>query len=111
MTEYDNDLVKQMHNDINIILTFGGLLSTVIATFIVGMQPNPGDTTNALLVQLIYLTVSGTNSVPDISNLSSSTQYPSSTVLAQELAYSGLMFSLLAAFGSVMVKLLLYKSK
>ncbi|KAG2357914.1 hypothetical protein BDR07DRAFT_1296303 [Suillus spraguei] len=53
-TEYDNDLVKQMHNDINIILTFGGLLSTVIATFIVGMQPNPGDTTNALLFQLIY---------------------------------------------------------
>jgi hypothetical protein len=67
------------------------------------MQPNPGDTTNVLL-HLIQITVNGPNSVPDISNLSSSTGYPSSTVWMQTLAYASLAFSVLAAFGAVMGK-------
>ncbi|KAG2076159.1 hypothetical protein BDR04DRAFT_1090040 [Suillus decipiens] len=101
---FRNSLVKQVNSDISIILTFGGLLSAVIATSIAGMQPNPGDTTNTLLVQLIQIAANSTNSVPDVSNLSSSTHYSSSTVLAQAFAYASLLFSLFAAFGAVFAK-------
>ncbi|KAG1745221.1 hypothetical protein EDB19DRAFT_1906344 [Suillus lakei] len=70
----------------NVAKMSAGLFSAVNSTFIIGMQPNPGDTTNALLVQLIEITVNGPNSAPDISNLSSSTRYPSSTIWMQMLA-------------------------
>ncbi|KAG2357894.1 hypothetical protein BDR07DRAFT_317545 [Suillus spraguei] len=68
------------------------------------MQPNPGDTTNALLLYLIRISVNGTNSVPDIGTLSPSTGFSSSTVWMQTLAYASLSFSVLAAFGAVMGK-------
>ncbi|KAG1805472.1 uncharacterized protein BJ212DRAFT_868580 [Suillus subaureus] len=68
------------------------------------MQPNPGDTTNVLLLYLIQTTVNGPNSVPDINTLSSSTGYSSSTVWVQTLAYASLAFSVLAAFGAVLGK-------
>ncbi|KAG2757223.1 hypothetical protein P692DRAFT_20825172 [Suillus brevipes Sb2] len=47
-TEYDDDFLKWANDDIGIMLTFAGLFSAVNSTFIIGMQPNPGDTTNAL---------------------------------------------------------------
>ncbi|KAG1792034.1 uncharacterized protein HD556DRAFT_1294003, partial [Suillus plorans] len=78
--EYDDDFLNRAQGDIFVILTFAGLLSTVIATFVIGMQPNPADTTNALLVQLIAITVNGSSAAHDISNLSSSMGYSSSTV-------------------------------
>ncbi|KAG1886657.1 hypothetical protein F4604DRAFT_1282599 [Suillus subluteus] len=87
-----------------IILTFAGLFSAVNSTFIVGMQPDSGDTTNALLLYLIQISVNGPNSVPDINTLSSSTGYSSSTVWVQTLAYASLSFSVLAAFGAVLGK-------
>jgi hypothetical protein len=68
------------------------------------MQPNTGDTTNALLLYLIQVTVNGPNSAPDISTLSSSTGFSSSTVWMQALAYASLAFSVLAAFGAVLGK-------
>ncbi|KAG2076156.1 hypothetical protein BDR04DRAFT_1090038, partial [Suillus decipiens] len=68
------------------------------------MQPNPGDTTNVLLLHLIQISVNGPNSVPDISALSPSTGFSSSTVWMQTLAYASLAFSVLAAFGAVMGK-------
>jgi hypothetical protein len=67
------------------------------------MQPNPGDTTNALMVQLIQITANP-NAGYDISNLSSSTSYSSSIAWAQALAYASLAFSVLAAFGAVIGK-------
>ncbi|KAG1838913.1 hypothetical protein DFJ58DRAFT_120881 [Suillus subalutaceus] len=103
-TEYDNDFLRRANDDMGIVLTFAGLLSTVIAAFIVGMQPNPGDTTNSLLLYLIQINVNGPNSVPDISNLSSSTEFPPSTVWIQMLAYVSLVLSLLAAFGATLCK-------
>ncbi|KAG2337278.1 hypothetical protein BDR05DRAFT_847490, partial [Suillus weaverae] len=102
--EYDNDFLERANDDMSIILTFAGLFSAVNSTFIVGMQPNPGDTTNVLLLQLIQISVNGPNSVPDISNLSSSTEYPSSNVWMQTLAYASLAFSVMAAFGAVLGK-------
>ena len=67
------------------------------------MQPNPGDTTNALMVQLIKIAVDGPSAV-NLSELSSSTGYSSSTAWMQALAYASLSFSVLAAFGAVMGK-------
>jgi hypothetical protein len=67
------------------------------------MQPNPGDTTNALMVLLIKIIADGHDDV-NISDISSSTTYSSSTVWTQALAYASLGFSILAAFGAVMGK-------
>ncbi|KAG1782204.1 hypothetical protein EV702DRAFT_929764, partial [Suillus placidus] len=102
--EYDDDFLGRAHGDIGIILTFAGLLSAVISTFIGGMQPNSGDTTNELLLQLIQITAGGSNAVQNIGNLSSVTRYSSSTVWIQTLAYIGLALSILAAFGAVVGK-------
>ncbi|KAG1852369.1 hypothetical protein C8R48DRAFT_611779, partial [Suillus tomentosus] len=100
-TEYDDDFLERANDDMGIILTFAGLFSAVN---IIGMQLNPGDTTNALLLYLIQLTINGPNSVPDINTLSSSTVFPSSTVWIQSLSYASLTFSVLAAFGAVLGK-------
>ncbi|OAX33244.1 hypothetical protein K503DRAFT_669643, partial [Rhizopogon vinicolor AM-OR11-026] len=101
--EYDDDFLERANDDMSIILTFAGLFSAVNSTFIMGMQPNPGDTTNDLMVQLIRIMVDGADAV-NISNLSSSTTYPPSTVWTQTLAYASLLCSVLAAFGAVMGK-------
>ncbi|OJA21309.1 hypothetical protein AZE42_11109 [Rhizopogon vesiculosus] len=101
--EHDNDFLERANDDMGIILTFAGLFSAVNSTFIVGMQPNPGDTTNALMLQLINAVVNGPDAV-NISDLSSSTTYASSTVWTQTISYASLSFSVLAAFGAVMGK-------
>ncbi|KAG1728345.1 hypothetical protein EDB19DRAFT_1913844 [Suillus lakei] len=72
---YDNAFLSRGNGDMNIILTFAGLFSAVNSTFIIGMQPNPAETTNVLLLHLIQI-VADPNVVHDISNLSSSTGYP-----------------------------------
>jgi hypothetical protein len=68
------------------------------------MQPNPADTTNFLMLQLIKIVAEGPNAVNDINGLPSSTGYSSSTVWMQTLAYASLAFSVFAAFGAVMGK-------
>ncbi|OAX33246.1 hypothetical protein K503DRAFT_663339, partial [Rhizopogon vinicolor AM-OR11-026] len=102
--EHDDDFLGRANDDMAIILTFAGLFSAVNSTFIIGMQPNPGGTTNALMVQMMQILVNGPDAGIDISNLSSSTDYPFSTVWMQTLAYASLSFSVLAAFGAVMGK-------
>ncbi|KAG2070777.1 hypothetical protein BDR04DRAFT_992489, partial [Suillus decipiens] len=99
---YDDDFLARAHGDIGIILTFAGLLSATISTFIGGMQPDSGNTTNILLMQLIQISVNGSSA--NIGNLSSTTRYSTSTIWAQALAYIGLALSILAAFGAVVVK-------
>ncbi|KAJ8588052.1 hypothetical protein M405DRAFT_740954, partial [Rhizopogon salebrosus TDB-379] len=101
--EHDDDFLERSNDDMGIILTFAGLFSAVNSTFIVGMQPNPGDTTNALMVLLIKIIADGQDDV-NISDISSSTIYSFSTVWTQALAYASLGFSVLAAFWAVMGK-------
>ena len=55
------------------------------------------------MVQLIQVIANGSGSI-NLSNLSSSTTYPPSTVWMQTLSYASLAFSVLAAFGAVMGK-------
>ncbi|KAJ8586737.1 hypothetical protein M405DRAFT_716017, partial [Rhizopogon salebrosus TDB-379] len=102
--EYDDDFLERANDDMAIILTFAGLFSAVNSTFIVKMQPNPADTTNILMLQLIKIVAEGPNAANDIGSLSSSTGYSSSIVWMQTLAYACLAFSVLAAFGAVMGK-------
>ncbi|KAG2040400.1 hypothetical protein BDR03DRAFT_1089823 [Suillus americanus] len=102
--EYDCDFVGRAYDDMGNILNFAGIFAVVNSTFIAGMQPDPGDTTNVLLLHLIQITVNGPNSVPDINTLSSSTGYSPSTIWIQTLAYASLAFSVLAAFGAVLGK-------
>jgi hypothetical protein len=67
------------------------------------MQPNPVDTTNVLLAQLVQTSLNG-SSVAQPMIISSSTGYSSSDFWTQALAYTSLAFSLLAAFGAVLGK-------
>lgn len=106
--DYDDDFLERAHGDIGIILTFAGLLSAVVSTFIGIMQPNTGDTTNELLLQLIKITAGSPNAVNDIGTLTSITRYSSSTAWIQTLAYISLALSILAAFGAVVGKQCLY---
>src|SRR5882757_7279740 len=78
-----------------------GLFSAANTAFIIAMQPNPIDTTNALLVQLIQITLNGPSAVQP---MIISSGYSSSHFWTQALAYASLAFSLLAAFGAVMGK-------
>ncbi|KAG1717656.1 hypothetical protein EDB19DRAFT_1652804, partial [Suillus lakei] len=102
-TEYDDDFLERANGDMGIILTFAGLFSAVNSTFIIGMQPNPGETTNVLLLHLIQI-MADPNAVHDISSLTSFTGFSASTVWVQTLAYASLAFSVLAAFGAVLGK-------
>ncbi|KAG1725538.1 hypothetical protein EDB19DRAFT_1947173 [Suillus lakei] len=98
-TEYDNDFLGRANDDMGIILTFPStLLSSSECSLIREIPPN------VLLLQFIQIAVNGTSAVNDISTLSSSTEYSSSTVWMQALAYASLAFSVLAAFGAVMGK-------
>lgn len=83
-----------------VILTFAGLLSAVNSSFIGSMQPDPGDTTNVLMLKLIQ-TTANPNSLHDISHLSSSEGYSSLTVCMQTFAYASFVFSVLATSGAV----------
>jgi hypothetical protein len=95
-----------------------GLFSTVSSSFIVSMQsdlnPDPSDTTNALLAQLVQIglgnfTAAGSTPVDTVSTWSPT----ASAVRIQMIAYASLSMSLLAAFGAVLGKQWLghYKTK
>ncbi|KAG1751842.1 hypothetical protein EDB19DRAFT_1628333, partial [Suillus lakei] len=101
--EYDNDMLERCNGNMDIVLIFAGLFSAINTAFIIAMQPNPIDTTNNLLVQLIQITLDGPSAAQPMM-VSSSTGYSSSNVWTQALAYASLAFSLVAAFGAVLGK-------
>ncbi|OJA12458.1 hypothetical protein AZE42_08056 [Rhizopogon vesiculosus] len=101
--EYDDDMLERCNGNMDIVLIFAGLFSAVNTAFIISMQPNPIDTTNALLVQLIQITLNDPSAVQPMI-ISSSTGYSYSDFWTQALAYASLAFSLLAAFGAVLGK-------
>ncbi|KAG1852227.1 hypothetical protein F4604DRAFT_1933807 [Suillus subluteus] len=57
--EHDSEFLKRYHNDMGDILLISGLFSATITSFIIAMEsnliPDPSDTTNALLTQLVYI--------------------------------------------------------
>ncbi|KAG0698552.1 hypothetical protein DFH29DRAFT_810178, partial [Suillus ampliporus] len=101
--EFDDNMLEMCNGNMDIILIFAGLFSAVNTGFIIAMQPNPLNTTNALVVQLIQITINGPSAAqPAI--ISPTTNYSSSDFWIQALGYMSLTFSLIAAFGAVLGK-------
>ncbi|KAH7923290.1 hypothetical protein BV22DRAFT_1015736, partial [Leucogyrophana mollusca] len=105
--DYDSEFLEKYKDDMDIVLIFSGLFSAVSTTFITTMQsslsPNPTDTTNALLMQVIQAingsSLSGQSLNPPTWN------GPGMTVIwTQSLLYASLCASLLAALGAVLGK-------
>ncbi|KAG2078670.1 hypothetical protein BDR04DRAFT_998350, partial [Suillus decipiens] len=99
--EYDEKMVQNYDGSIDTIMLFAGLFSAVNTAFVIAMQPNPTDTTNDLLVQLMQ-NVPWNAQQPVV--LSASVAYSSSKIWMQVLAYTSLTSSLLAALGAVLCK-------
>lgn len=100
--EFDDNMLERCNGNMDILLLFAGLFSAANTAFIIAMQPNPLDTTNALLVQLIQITLQGPSATTPVIH-SASTNY-SSNFWMEALAYMSLALSLLAAFGAVLGK-------
>ncbi|KAG1831204.1 hypothetical protein DFJ58DRAFT_640470, partial [Suillus subalutaceus] len=101
--EYDDDMLERCNENMQIVQIFSGLFAIVNTAFIIAIQPNPIDTTNALLVQLIQNTTICCSATPPTS-LPPSTGPSSSKLWMQALAYASLGFNLLAAYGAIMGK-------
>ncbi|KAG2130553.1 hypothetical protein BD769DRAFT_1573959, partial [Suillus cothurnatus] len=107
--EHDGEFLERYTGDMDIVLVFSGLFSAVSTSFIVAMEsnlsPDPSETTNALLTQLVQIglgnfTAAGTTPVNP-----TSTWLPSAPLLRIHMvAYASLSMSLLAAFGAVLGK-------
>ncbi|KAG1718082.1 hypothetical protein EDB19DRAFT_1611293, partial [Suillus lakei] len=106
--EHDGEFLERYTSDMDIVLVFSGLFSTVSTSFIVVMEsnlsPNPSDTTNALLTQLVQIGLGNIAAVYTPA-APASTWSPTTTALRiQAIAYASLSMSLLAAFGAVLGK-------
>jgi hypothetical protein len=86
-----------------------GLFSAVNTSFIVAMGtnlvPDPSDTTNALLTQLVYIGLGNSSAAGTMPAAPALTWSPSPTdVWIQTVAYASLSMSLLAALGAALGK-------
>ncbi|OJA08254.1 hypothetical protein AZE42_02076 [Rhizopogon vesiculosus] len=97
---YDDNMVERCHANMDMVLVVAALCSAINATFIATMLPSPADKTNALLSQLVQISLQGSSAV----QLTPSTIDSSSDPLTQALASASLLFSLLAASGAVLGK-------
>ncbi|KAG2131160.1 hypothetical protein BD769DRAFT_1323774, partial [Suillus cothurnatus] len=107
--EHDSDFLERYFKDMNITLLFSGLFSTVSSSFIVAMEsnisPDPSDTTNALLTQLVQTRLDNLTAAGSTPADPASTWSPTaSAVRIQMIAYASQSLSLLAAFGAILGK-------
>ncbi|KAG2150946.1 hypothetical protein DEU56DRAFT_711470, partial [Suillus clintonianus] len=107
--EHDGEFLERYTSDMDIVLVFSGLFSAVSTSFIVAMEsnlnPNPSDTTNALLTQLVQIGLGNLSAAGTAAAAPGSTWSPSpTTVWIQMIAHASLAMSLLAAFGAVLGK-------
>ncbi|KAG2147484.1 uncharacterized protein EDB93DRAFT_1226688 [Suillus bovinus] len=107
--EHDGEFLERYTTDMDIVLIFSGLFSAVSTSFIVAMEsnlsPDPSDTTNALLKQLVQIglgNLAAAGSTPAEPASTWSLSLP--TLWIQSIAYASLSMSLLAAFGAVLGK-------
>ncbi|KAG2130530.1 hypothetical protein BD769DRAFT_1316665, partial [Suillus cothurnatus] len=107
--EHDSDFLERYSKDMDSILLFSGLFSTVSSSFIVAMEsnlsPDPSDTTNALLTQLVQIGLGNFSEAGSTPEDPASTWSPTASVVRiQMIAYASLSMSLLAAFAAVLGK-------
>ncbi|KAG2133332.1 hypothetical protein DEU56DRAFT_419998 [Suillus clintonianus] len=107
--EHDGEFLERYTSDMDIVLVFSVLFSAVSTSFIVAMEsslsPDPSDTTNALLTQLVQIGF-GNIDAAGIEPVAPASAWspPMSTVRIQAIAYASLCLSLLAAFGAMLGK-------
>ncbi|KAG1745040.1 uncharacterized protein EDB91DRAFT_173492 [Suillus paluster] len=107
--EHDGEFLERYNGDMDIVLVFSGLFSAISTSFIVAMEyklsPDPSDTTNALLTQLVQIGLGNIAEAGSTPAAPASTFSPStSDIRIQTIAYASLSMSLLAAFGAVLGK-------
>ncbi|KAG1795272.1 hypothetical protein EV424DRAFT_1496598, partial [Suillus variegatus] len=107
--EHDGEFLERYTTDMDIVLIFSGLFSAVSTSFIIAMEsnlsPDPSDTTNALLKQLVQIGLGNLAQAGPTPKEPASTWSPSeSTLRIQMVVYTSLSMSLLAAFGAVLGK-------
>ncbi|KAG1841851.1 hypothetical protein C8R48DRAFT_619895 [Suillus tomentosus] len=107
--EHDGEFLERYTTDMDIVLIFSGLFSAVSTSFIVAMEsnlsPDPSDTTNALLKQLVQIGLGNLAQAGPTPKEPASTWSPSElTLRIQMVVYASLSMSLLAAFGAVLGK-------
>ncbi|KIK35105.1 hypothetical protein CY34DRAFT_60729, partial [Suillus luteus UH-Slu-Lm8-n1] len=107
--EHDNEFLERYTSDMDIVLVFSGLFSAVSTSFIVAMEsnlnPDPSDTTHALLTQLVQIGLGNFTAPGSTPAAPASTWLPSKAdIRIQSIAYASLSMSLLAAFGAVLGK-------
>ncbi|KAG2341018.1 hypothetical protein BDR05DRAFT_888993 [Suillus weaverae] len=107
--EHDSEFLERYTSDMDGVLIFSGLFSAVSTGFIVAMEsnlsPNPSDTTNALLKQIVQIGLGNFADAGSTPAEPASTWSPAApTLKIQMIAYASLSISLLAAFGAVLGK-------
>ncbi|KAG9026409.1 hypothetical protein FRB95_008869 [Tulasnella sp. JGI-2019a] len=103
---FDNDMIKRLNENLDVLLIFAGLFSAVDTAFIVvaltALSVGPADQTNHLLRLLL---TNGTNSALTPGELGLPSFAPSRGAVRQNcLFFASLCFSLLAAAGAVVAK-------
>ncbi|OSD03096.1 hypothetical protein PYCCODRAFT_1434974 [Trametes coccinea BRFM310] len=120
MEQHHKGLVKRWKDEIDTLLVYAGLFSAVLTAFnvelYVSLQPNPTDTTNALLAQvsaqLNSLALGANYTHPLIAPPSPSAfRASASAVWINALWFSSLICSLSSAFIGMMVKQWLHESE
>ncbi|KAF8126020.1 hypothetical protein EV363DRAFT_1174915, partial [Boletus edulis] len=105
--KYDDAFLEKNKIRVDGVLIFAGLFSTVTASFLISfqgtLQPNPSDTTNALLMMVVHSLDNSTFSGQSI-GVPAWNGPTYSSVVAQALGYAALSMSLLAALGAVIGK-------
>ncbi|KAG8857309.1 hypothetical protein FRB96_005796 [Tulasnella sp. 330] len=113
---YDKDLLKSLNNNLDSLLIFAGLFSSVNSSALFyslsNLSADPADTTNALLLLLIRQSTNDTNAIlqhlpggvpaPIVS--APSYAPPNNAVQNNGFFAASLVTSLLAAFGAVLAK-------
>ncbi|KAG6371911.1 hypothetical protein JVT61DRAFT_8920 [Boletus reticuloceps] len=105
--KYDEAFLEKDRIRMDGVLVFAGLFSAVTASFLISLrgtlQPNPSDTTNALLMMVVHSLDNSTFSGQTL-EIPTWNGPTNSNVLAQALGYAALSANLLASFGAVLGK-------
>ncbi|KAG8910417.1 hypothetical protein FRC02_007214, partial [Tulasnella sp. 418] len=103
--DYDKETLDAWNKSLDVLLIFAGLFSAINTAFIIeaykGLQPDPIETTNALL--RLFLMHRTDNQTFSLEELNPGSPAPSSDPI-NSLFFSSLCFSLTAAFGAVTAK-------
>ncbi|KAL1724962.1 hypothetical protein EV714DRAFT_222200 [Schizophyllum commune] len=105
----DVAMLQRFRDHLDVDLVFAGLFSAVLTTFVAQTSQTPsdtGDTTIALLLEIIAIQRAWANSprVDDVASFSLPPPSPTPSPWINRCWFLSLIFSLLAAFGAVVVR-------